>query len=369
MGKKALILGVGNAQLDIIRYLKDKGWWILACSNQCHEKTIELVDRFELIDILDTDSLESLAREENVHLVYSIGSDLAVESIARIASNLGLSTFIEPKTSQLLSNKLFLRDFLTTNNLSPVRFKKICTREDIIGWDIYPCVVKPVDSQGQRGVYIAYTAQDIETGLTESLNYSRSKMLIVEEYLDGPEISVNAFVAGSRIVFSQISDRLVVEGYSAGIPRAHRIPASGSDEQLAQTTELVERCVDALNIENGPVYFQLKITRDGPRIIEITPRLDGCHLWRLIKVSGGPDLLEASVNLLTKDKIPKLKNNLKHTICRLEFFLCPPGRVFNKADYHEQDKSLHLEFYYRDGDVVKPINGVMEKVGYYIVKE
>ena len=369
MNKKALILGAGSAQIDIIRYLKGEGWWVLACSNQQHGKVLNLVDRFELIDIRDSDALESLAREEDVSLVYSIGSDIAVPSITKVSHNLGLPTFIEPETSKLLSNKFLLRNFLADNMLSPVKYKKICTREDITAWEIFPCIIKPVDSQGQRGIYIAHSDKEIEAGLSQALNYSDSKTLIAEEYLDGPEFSVTAFIVNSRVIFCQISDRLVVEEYSAGIPRAHKIPSKMSDKQHKQTTELVDRCITALKIENGPIYFQLKITRKGPRIIEITPRLDGCHLWRLIKLSGGPDLLEASVNLLTRGYTPEPQNKIINSGYTLEFFLCPPDREFKKADYQARGNTIYIEFYYRDGDVIRPINGMIEKVGYYIVAE
>lgn len=370
MDKKALILGVGNAQFDLIQYLKAKGWWILACSNQRNEYAIELVDRFELINILDTDSLETIAREESVDLIYSIGSDIAVPSTARIASNLELPTFINYKTSQLLCNKLLLRDLLTANNLSPVRYKKIYTKDDIIGWDIFPCIVKPVDSQGQRGVYTAKSFQEIEAGLMDALNFSDSKSLIVEEYLDGPEISINAFVFNSHVVSYQLTDRLVVENCHVGIPRAHRIPAtSGSDKQLTQASALMKSCVKALDIKNGPIYFQIKLTSNGPKIIEITPRLDGCHIWRLIKYSSGFDLLETSLNLLTTGNYSKPQHKINSSFYRLEFFLCPPGRVFKNKEYNVKDNSVYAKFYYREGDVVKNINNVMEKVGYQIIKE
>ena len=366
---KALILGVGNAQLDVIRYLKSCGWWVLACSSQYNEHVIKFVDRFELIDIRDVGLLEELARSECIHLVYSIGSDIAVPSITMIASNLGLPTFVNLKTSQIMSNKLLLRDLLKAHNLSPIRYKKICTKDDIIGWDIFPCIVKPVDSQGQRGVYIAKSFQEIEAGLMGSLNFSESKSLIVEEYLDGPEISINAFVFNSHVVFYQLTDRLVVENCHAGIPRAHRIPAtSGSDRQLAQAAELMKSCVKALDIKNGPIYFQIKLTSNGPKIIEITPRLDGCHLWRLIKYSSGFDLLGTSLNLLTTGNYLKPKRKINNSFYRLEFFLCPPGRVFRREEYNEKENTVYAEFYYRDGDVVKNINNVMEKVGYQIVK-
>ena len=117
--RKALILGTGSAQLDAIRYLKENGWWVIACSYVREGSGLELVDHFELVNIMDVDRLEQLARSERVELVYSVGSDLAMPSVAEVAARVGLPSFITADTARLMQSKTALGTFLPGEPSAP----------------------------------------------------------------------------------------------------------------------------------------------------------------------------------------------------------------------------------------------------------
>lgn len=302
--KKALILGTGPAQLDAVKYLKENGWRVIACSYTKHGPCLKYVDQFELVNITDVYALEQLAIREKIDLIYSVGSDLAMPSVAEVASRIGLPTFITADTARMLKDKNALREFLALKNISPVKYRCVRGVDDLRGWDIFPAMVKPADSQGQRGIGKADTSKDLYSCFAKAVKYSNTKSVIVEEYLDGPEISANVLVNDGLALIVETSDRLVVTECEMGIPRGHVFPSTQcTGECLDKVRSLVQRCVSALNIMNGPLYFQMKLTDAGPRIIEITPRLDGCHIWRLIKEVKRIDLLDATFRLLTKQSL------------------------------------------------------------------
>ena len=368
--KKALVLGTGNAQVDLIRYLKEEGWWVIGCSYRREGRGLGYVDQFEQINIVDDIGIKNLAASQKVDLVYSIGSDLATPTIAKVSAELGLPAFVNYETASLLQNKVKFREFLMSHNISPVKHRMIRNRSDLDGWTFFPAIVKPADNQGQRGVFLADSMQEVYERIEGTLKLSRSGTVIIEEYLEGSEISVNAFVVDSKVLFCEVSDRLVVEGYAGGIPKSHVLPTKTCPEDfLIKTRELVSCCVNALSIENGPIYFQIKLTDDGPKIIEITPRLDGCHIWRLIKMVGDVNLLEASVNLLTGERSFNLEMSEDQVNSHLSFFLSPPDKEFRLVEHPASDGVSFLEYYYKDGETVRAINGSLEKVGYYIEQE
>jgi len=147
---KALILGVGDAQVDAIRYLKGAGWWVIGCSYRREGRGLGLIDRFELIDIKDRTAIEELGRREKIDLIYSVGSDLAMLTIAEVARNLDLPCFIRSETAEVTQDKIELRSFLTAHSISPIKYKRVSSEADLEEWDSYPAIVKPADSQGQR---------------------------------------------------------------------------------------------------------------------------------------------------------------------------------------------------------------------------
>jgi len=367
MQGKALILGTGNAQVDLIKYLKKAGWFVVGCSYRRQGRGIGLVDQFELVDLLDLAALEKLARREGIDLIYSIGSELAVPAAVKISSNLGLPTSVSSETVEYLRDKSTLRDFLAAQSISPVKYKVLKRITDLEGWGHFPAIVKPVDSQGQRGVFLVNSRKDLEGKLESSLKFSRSKTAIIEEFLNGPEVSANALVVDSRVVLNEISDRITAGEHAIGVPVKHVYPSEVcTGEIIAEIQGMVERCILALKIENGPVYFQLKITDRGPRILEVAARLDGCHIWKLIKTACGVDLLDASVSLLTGTISSNLRVQPGPARNSLSFLLCPTGEIFEEEDHPVPESATYSEYYYETGQTVSPINGLLEKVGYFI---
>jgi predicted ATP-grasp superfamily ATP-dependent carboligase len=368
--KKALILGTLSPQADGIRYLKNNGWWVIGCGHRPQGRGMELIDQFEQVDLRDLATIEALARREKVDLLYSVASEMALPALAIVPPKLGLPLVVPLHVVELTQNKVRLREFLANHGISPVKFRQVHSETDLEGWDTFPAIVKPVDSAGQRGVFRADSPEEIRARLERTLGFSSSRTAIIEEFLDGPEVSANAFVIDSQVVFNEISDRLVLENYPGGIPRGHVFPSQACvGETLTKTKQMVEHCIHALGIENGPIYFQMKLTSKGPRIVEVMPRLDGCHIWRLIKTVIGVDLLEASFRLLLGDRDVDLQPRPAKTFCQLTFFLSPPGQIFHEADHPVPPGASYWEYRYRDGEEVRPVNGFMEVVGYYIAEK
>jgi biotin carboxylase len=365
--KKALILGVGAAQADAIRHLKDTGWWVIGCSHRREGPGLGHLDRFELVDIIDVASIVAKGRDFGIDLIYSVGSDLAMPSVATAARELGLPSFVSTETAALLHDKVCMRRLLADHGLSPVAYRAVRNDGDLGTWDVFPAMIKPTDSQGQRGVMFAKTPKELQTGLQTALQFSASQTAVVEEFLEGPEISVNAFVSNGELVCSFVSDRVVLERYPGGIPLGHVLPSRHcTGSLLTETRALVAQCLMALGIRNGPVYFQLKLTSRGPKVVEITPRLDGCHLWRLIRTVYGVDLMKTSFDWLSGQALGPFNQRDVGATADLVFFMAPPGQRFHASAHSIPEDAIHAEYYYQNGQVVAPVNGHMEKVGFFI---
>jgi biotin carboxylase len=261
-----------------------------------------------------------------------------------------------------------MRAFLHKHGLSPVAFTVGSKLTDFSGWARFPAIIKPVDSQGQRGVFEIESRAELKERFVESKSFSRCGDVIVEEFIEGPEYSANVFIRNGNVACCFISDRKVVEGLPGGIVRGHEVPARMSEAMQGKVRTLVSEIVSALQLENGPVYFQMRCMDDEVFIIEVTARLDGCHLWRLIKLKYGVDLLALSFDGLLGHEMPDeafLADDLRPGLLRLDFDLQKPDTPFSmeSVDSHE---ALYKELYYEPGEKVRRINGYAEKVGYTI---
>lgn len=366
--KKILILGTGSAQKDIIEYCKENDFYVYAISNVSGYSAEKLADEFYQIDIVDVEKITELVKDKGIDFVYSIGSDVAMPSVAKVSEALKLPCFVGAGTASICNHKQLLRQTLGENAEGNISYQVIESPDEDIRVS-FPAMMKPSDSQGQRGVRKVENLDEVKKYFESALSFSREKKVILEPFIDGDEISVNLFLEDGSIKFYLISDRKVWDEYPGGLIKKHIIPSKyeADPEIVKKIRNLVENTLNAINLKNGPAYFQIKVSSLGePYLIEVTPRLDGCHMWRLIEYCTGINLLEASMDLLT-GKPYRQKEVFDVYPHSLEFMCGKPGEVFSKLNYNIPDH-VYIRWYYEEGQTINRMNGYFEKCGYIIKK-
>ena len=365
--KRALILGTLAGQVDAIEILRARGITTFACGHERQGPGVDAADEFFQVDITDVDAVHWLAEELEVDLVYSAGSDIAMPTVVAVSKALDLPHFHGTNLTHILRRKEELRRVLREAGLSPVAYAHVASGQTP-DWNIFPCFVKPVDAQGQRGITIVRDSKDLRAAVDVAKAASSSDDAIIEEHLVGPEVSAHVIVEDGVVRNIIPTDRHLWEGALTGIPSAHSIPLRA--ETLPATgaiTELVTATVAALGVVEGPLYFQMIVTASGPRIIEIASRLDGCHLWRMIDVSSGYNILEDVLGRLCGDewKIPK---HLESAPTTLKFFLGSPDVEVSDTDKRELETpgGTYVEWQLEPGDRPRKTNPVVARLGYEI---
>ena len=360
-----LILGVGNYQIDAIQYCKDAGYRVISCSCRDDDPGMPLIDGFRLIDLRDAEGITDFARDEHAILVYSIGSDIAVPSIAQASEALGLPHYISTETARICQNKGLMRKALAQTQWS-LPFVVTDSLDVAREFQAFPAMMKPVDSQGQRGCYRVDSTEDIERHFADSAGFSSTGDVIIERFVDGPEISVNAFLRGGNLEFFMPSDRYSFSEYPGGIIKEHGLPCRALTENaLAKVEQLVKDVTKCIGLSDGPAYFQIKLDGENPHVLEVTPRLDGCNMWRFIKMYCGYDLLAASLDTLLGTPSQQPEPAPREGDWRLTFMSSKPDVPFDRSAY-DIEGAEYVQWYYETGDIVARSNGYMEKGGYRI---
>lgn len=364
---KILILGAGNAQIDAIRFCRQNGYEIYGCSYTNTDRGIPLLDHFKQIDIKNVLDVTCYAAENDIPIIYSVGSDLAMPTVMQVSESLNLKHFISSATAEICQEKNKLRAYLGNDFEGNIKFLAASCMKEALQFEFFPCMMKPVDSQGQRGCFKVNNKEEIADYFEKSKSFSKSGVVIIEQYIEGPEVSVNAYVVNGKLEFCMVTGREVFEELPGGIIKRHKLCKNLMEEDIIKRIkDLVKRTLVMLSILNGPVYFQIKVSEGKPYIIEVTPRLDGCHMWNGILHYCGVDLLKATLcHLISND--PGTFEYLREDDCTLEFMCSPPNVKFKREDF-DISKSEYHEWYYGTGDIVKPLNGYMEKCGYQIYK-
>jgi biotin carboxylase len=282
--KRLLVLGAGPAQLGLLRAARERDIFVIACDRDPGAPGFAYADRRAVVSAEDESALAQLARAERVHGVTAPGIDWPVAIAARIAAQVGLPHPLSPETAALAVSKHRQRERLAEAGVPQPRWLVTTAAE---GGVSFPAVVKPADRQGQKGLTFVETRSALVDAVELAVSESRAGLALVEELVDGPEITVNAFSVEGRFHPLTVTDRLTAEPPAFGVALAHAWPSEVVEEDAV---DVVRRAAEALGIADGPTYTQVRVGAEGPRVVEVAARLGGGHDAELCRLALGVDL-------------------------------------------------------------------------------
>ncbi len=235
---RILILGAGVMQLPALRWARQQGWEIYAADGNSSAPGVGLADHFVPVDLTDIEGMIAAAgeihQENGLHGVFTAGTDFSY-TVARVAEALRLPG-LPPAVALNASRKDKMRQVFAEHGVASPKFVKLTPEERpelALERLCLPLVVKPVDNMGARGIRRVDTADEYHRAVEAARRFSRAGIVIVEEYIEGPEFSIDALVVEDEIVFTGIADRhIFFPPYF--IEMGHTIPTSSDGALLAQ---------------------------------------------------------------------------------------------------------------------------------------
>lgn len=231
--------------------------------------------------------------------------DYYLETVARVAERLGLPG-TSPAAVQQSRLKHQMRDALDRAGLPNPTYRLTSTWEEVRSGAAelgYPVVLKPVDLCASMYVRLVQDESELREAFdaleafpVNARKQARSRQVLLEAYLDGEEVSVETCTYRGETTVIGITDKSVT-GFPAFIESGHMFPAQLDPEVAGATRELVRNALAAVGFDHGIAHTEVKLTSDGPRIVEINVRTPGNYITELIRHVTGIDLLGAMVQL------------------------------------------------------------------------
>jgi biotin carboxylase len=276
------------------------------------------------------------------------GTDWPVRIAAYAAADLGLPHPVSVETAVAATNKLRQRETLAAAGVPQPDWSPT----EPPG---FPCVVKPADRQGQRGVSIVRDASALDAALERARLASRGGRALLEGFVEGPEVTVDGFSVRGRFHPVAVTDRIHFAD-AFGVARSHVLPAEAG---AAEAAGVAERAVRALGIEDGPSYTQLIVSEDGPVVVEVAARLGGGHDPELISAALGVDLAAAAIRAALGDPVGDQDLTPQRSSAgAVEFLRAPAGRLVRA------EAAGGVTLYHRPGHVYEPLRTGPDRAGY-----
>ena len=369
MGKKILFVGAGRFQLPGILKAKQMGLEVLAVDGDPNAPGLGVADLNAVIDVRDVQGVLDISEAHKIDAVTSIASEVSVRTVADVAFALGLPG-IHPDVSRKVTDKEKMREVFRDSGIPSTEFRGInCVEEGMIAYrDLGPeVVVKPVDNAGSRGVQYVANEDKLGDAFIEALEHSISKRVLIEKYMEGAEISVEAYVHEGEITILCMSDKVRTPPPFL-LDTIVLFPTCVDSVLKKQILDVAIGAIQAVGLDNAPVHIEIILTPDGPRMVEMAGRGAGFKVFTdIVPRVTGVDLVRASIKAAIGEN-PDLRVR-RDDAAALRLLSGTPGRVISISGLSEArdvQGVAEVELYIDAGDSVRPLTNGSDRIGHII---
>jgi biotin carboxylase len=334
--------------------------WLAVVDREPNAPGFRFADRRCILSTEDEPAIERLVSALGIDGLISPGTDWPVGVAARIAERAGLPHPIAPATAVLATNKLRQRERLAQALVPQPRSWVVGGGDEPPAVE-GPVVVKAPDRQGQKGLTLVLDPDELPAAIEAARGVARNGLALVEELVDGPEVTCIGFSIGGTFHCLAVTDRIVAEPPAFGVALAHVWPSEVRGAEEVPGT--CSAALAALGVENGPSYTQLRIGRDGPQVIEVAARLGGGHDAELVHAVTGIDLNGLAIDAALGRELAVRPHEPRVGGAVTRFLVAPPG-VIDHVEVPEDIEGVERVRIYRDpGYVVAPLRRGADRAG------
>lgn len=344
---KALVLAGGIPQIELIRQLKSRGITTVLADGSANAVARPYADIFYQVNIFDIQAVKDIAEKEQVDFLLTVCADQVLLVVAEVSEMLGLPCYIDYKTAQDVSDKIRMKRIFREIGVPSTAYVETDHFDmDIISQLRYPLVVKPVDAYSSKGVRKADNLEELKQFYEEAHEISRSGGVIVEEFFQGDEISVDAFVVDGKAHILAVTNSEKVRSDDRFVIFRGRYPVSASDVVLHKIEDIAQKIAEGFGLVNSPLLIQLLNNGDDVSVLEFCARTGGNMKWLLIKYSCGVDVITATIDITLGQKPDLELKNTGHNIVVNDFIYCEPGIFDHFEGFDEMvEQGLINEFH------------------------
>lgn len=333
---KVLVLAGACSQIVLLQQLKQRGMTTILADNNENAVARPYADQFVKVDLLNIDAVKAVAVENSVDLVLSVCADQVLITAAKVSEDLGLPCYIDYQTACNVSDKGYMKDTFERYGIPTSKHIFISElKADKIADMNFPLVVKPADAYSSKGVRKATNYSELEVFFADAAKISRSGLVIVEEFNEGFELTVDFQIVDGKAIFLTASNTEKVNYEDRFLAFRTRNPAAVSEDTIERIKKIGQQIADAFSLKNSPMLVQL-IT-DGKResVLEFCARTGGGAKYLLVKMATGFDPITAVLDLTLGKKVSvdEIKSESKYITN--EFLYSYPGDFDHLEGFEE----------------------------------
>ncbi|MCU0658331.1 MAG: ATP-grasp domain-containing protein [Polyangiaceae bacterium] len=376
MPPRVAVVGCGFPQLGLLRAARDLGVEVIGLDLNPAAVGVPLAHRFELASTGDPDATADAVRRSGARAIVTSGSELALTTTALVAHRLGLPFYADPATIRRCQDKGEMRAAFQGAGLPVPRFCHASSLDEARSFAARvgaPLVVKPAFGWGQRGVSRVDDIHCMEDAYNQAAAVSHGGAgVVVEEFLEGEELSVNGWVEGGELVVYAVTDREVFPGgRPLGVMRSEVTPSRLPTALVEAGVEAARRAAKALGLRRGPCYTQVCVAPGRAAVFETAARCGGGFDADVTRLVSGVDLYRRLLGVALGDASLEGEGRRGEGHgAALVRFLAPPSGEVRGVEGLEQARAMpgvvDAEVYLRSGQRVGGLATAASRAGHLL---
>lgn len=377
--KKLLVLAAGILQVPIIKRAREIGYYVIAADGDPNAVGLQYADKPVVANIVNEDVMLAIAREEKIDGVIHPCSEVSMNVMGRINDEMGL-TGVSRQQAITATNKHLMREaFEKAGAPSP---KSFCFENAEEAWECFcnelpnDAILKPSRNSGSRGIAKICKAefqssngfQKFQELFEHSKCESRDKSVMLEQFVEGPEFSVEIIVWNSKINVLTVTDKKTTEA-PYFVELGHNQPSTFPSEIVEKIKSAAVAGVKALQVNNCACHAEVKVQEGEAYIMEIGARMGGDFISTVLtRLSTGVNMIDAAVNCalgIEPDLTPKTE---PQGVC-IRYFCPKPGKLvrISHTEILDDLRVYEWEIYHKEGEMIPEVTSSLCRSGHVIV--
>lgn len=293
--KKAFVLAGGNDQIELIKGIKKRfpAAEVILIDMNPNVRAKDFADRMLVISTMDFDGVLDAAKEENIDLIMSACGDQPMRTMAFVSERMGLPCYLTFEQSQNLTNKVLMKRLMIEGGIPTSKYRRF-DKETAISTDglEFPLVIKPADNNGSKGIIKVYSRTQFDAAIAEARKFTLSGDLLVEEFKEGEEYSVEAFLRNGipHIVFASKNNK--VKNRNTFTICSNEYVSRLPEALESRIKEIAVKIGKVFEIDNVPLLIQMIVKDNDVSVIEFSARTGGGSKLFFIREMVGVDIIE-----------------------------------------------------------------------------
>lgn len=366
-----MIIGASVLQLPAVLKAKEMGLNVAVVDYNPQAIGIPYADKYYNASTMDEDAVLAAAEDYQPDGIMTLATDMPMRGVSKASDKLHLYS-ISYETAVKATDKYDMIKAFKEHDVPSPWFFAVDTLEELKMHEsdvTFPCIIKPTDNAGSHGIAKVHCFKELLDNYEYAHSCSRHGKVIVEEYLDGPEVSVEVMVVDGEVHILQITDKITTEAphfVEMGHMQPSRLPLA-TKQAICDVT--IAAC-KAIGIDKGPAHVEMKVTKHGPMMIELGARMGGDNITtHLVPLSTGIDMVGATIKVALGEQ-PDIEPTL-HRGSAIRYFEVPFGTI--KAIEHVEEAQRisgvrQITFTKQIGELSTPIQCSNDRIGFVIAQ-